>query len=198
MGGSMSTRDIAAMTSRTDRESVDAAVRDLIEKEYQPLVSGIYRLVCDRPSAEDIVSEAIARTWQGVAAGNVVPPFRPWTWAVARNLARDWTRADNRLRTAREELEQLAAAAPKTEMAAVVIRSLEVRAAIGQLNARLKAIALLVLWEGYSYAEAGNLLGFTHSSVRCGLGLARRRLADLLCEECDSFEPYESLEPVVG
>lgn len=71
-----------------------AALETLVPRYHGPLLGFLFRMTGDRHLAEDLVQETFTRlvTYQGT------PPerFRPWAYAIARNLAHDHYRSASR------------------------------------------------------------------------------------------------------
>ena len=70
-----------------------AAFSQLVERYHAPLLGYLYRVVYgDRPLAEDLVQETFVRFLRQKSY-QTDRPFKPWLYAVATNLARDYFRS---------------------------------------------------------------------------------------------------------
>ncbi|MET8387185.1 sigma-70 family RNA polymerase sigma factor [Streptosporangium canum] len=89
--------DDPALT-RLVRAGDDRAASELYERHYPAVIAFARRLCQDPHTAEDLVSEAFARTLRTVRNGPAGPTgdWRPYLYAVVRNTAAEWARSDQR------------------------------------------------------------------------------------------------------
>lgn len=127
--------------------------------------------------AEDLVAETLTVAWRRLADVPVDEPI-PWLVAVARNLWRNDRRRDGRRRRLAVGLPVAAAALPADEVAGTS-QSVVLRAMAG-LSEVDQEVLRLVVWEGFSAAQAGVVLGCSAGAVRVRLHRARTRLAEAL------------------
>uniref|UniRef100_UPI00066DF28D RNA polymerase sigma factor n=1 Tax=Nonomuraea sp. SBT364 TaxID=1580530 RepID=UPI00066DF28D len=105
----------AALT-RQVRAGDSRAVSELYERHHAAVLAFARRLCRDPHTAEDLASEAFARTLRTVRTGAAGPTggWRPYLYAVARNTAAEWARSDQRLVLTGEFREdELTAAGPE-------------------------------------------------------------------------------------
>ncbi|MGB6119036.1 MAG: RNA polymerase sigma factor [Mesorhizobium sp.] len=128
-------------------------------------------LARNRPDAEDLLQEAIAtalaheRAWRG-------DNLRGWLSAIMTNIYRNqWRRGISQANAARTQtiVEQQAPADGFARQRIV--------AALDRLDADQRAVLMLVVVEGYTYAEVAETLGLPAGTVMSRLSRARHRLA---------------------
>ncbi|HTH99472.1 MAG TPA: sigma-70 family RNA polymerase sigma factor [Acidisoma sp.] len=136
------------------------------------------RVIPDKVIAEDVVQEAMVRAWS--QAGRFDPgraQFRTWLYRIVVNLC-----IDQRRRIAPDQMPEDYDAIDEgpgaEEMVAVRERDVALRAALGTLPARQRAVLTLVYDEGVSGAEAGRILGLSAKAVERLLARARDHLRE--------------------
>lgn len=74
------------------------ALAYLVERHHSRLVGYLYLMLGgDRPQAEDFAQEAFLRVVQAIASYTYPRPFKPWLYAIAVNLVRNYhARAERR------------------------------------------------------------------------------------------------------
>ncbi|MFI6457359.1 sigma-70 family RNA polymerase sigma factor [Streptosporangium amethystogenes] len=84
--------------TRLVRAGDDRAVSELYERHHPAVIAFARRLCQDLHTAEDLASEAFARTLRTVRSGPAGPTgdWRPYLYAVVRNTAAEWARSDQR------------------------------------------------------------------------------------------------------
>ena len=181
------------MQERSDEQLMTAvmagdqvALAALVTRHHAPLLGYLYRLVGgDRPLAEDLVQETLLHvlrqhTYQAAR------PFKPWLYATATNLARDYFKSAavrQRWRGGDEEeaLLQLddSAAGPE-EHALAAEQGSEVRAALAQLSEEYRVVLLLRFYQGFSLQEIAETLHIPLGTVKSRLSVGVHRLRSVL------------------
>ena len=163
-----------------------AALATLVARHHGPLLGYLYRLVGgDRQLAEDLVQETLLhvlrqRTRQSDR------PFKPWLYAIATNLARDYFKSAavrQRWRGDDEEdtLLQLQDSAPGPEERALAAeQGSEVRAALAQLREEYRVVLLLRFYQGFSLQEIAEALQIPLGTVKSRLSVGVHRLRSAL------------------
>lgn len=170
-----------------------AGKRERFEALARPELDALFRtarrMVGNGAVAEEIVQEACLKAFASFDPADEPARFRPWLFRIAVNQALD------HLRRARREVPwstgaaEAADALPDTTLAGQPHASVEGRevgravdGALLALAPDVRAVALLVLVEEMSYAEAAGALAISEELVRSRLARARtelrRRLAD--------------------
>jgi len=181
------------MQERSDEQLMTAvmagdqvALAALVTRYHAPLLGYLYRLVGgDRPLAEDLVQETLLhvlrqRTCQADRS------FKPWLYAIATNLARDYFKSAavrQRWRGGDEEqaLLQLSdSAAGPEERALAAEQDSEVRAALAQLREEYRVVLLLRFYQGFSLQEIAETLQIPLGTVKSRLSVGVHRLRAML------------------
>jgi RNA polymerase sigma-70 factor (ECF subfamily) len=152
----------------------------LLRRHASPLLTFIRRMVGDRHRSEELFQEVFLAVWVKRHQYEYPRPFKPWLYAIALNKCR----AAFRLRSVpplplgtedpAAPLAGPADAAIATETAALVGR------AVTRLPPQQRAVVVLRIWDGLSYAAIAQALGCTEATVRShmhhGLAALRKHL----------------------
>ena len=160
------------------------ALSVLVERHYGPLLGYLYRFLGgNRPLAEDIVQETFLRVLQrgSYQAGR---PFKPWLYAIAINLGRDYFKSARvRRDVAQDEeiLEGIYDTAPGPEEAVLSDeQGRSVAAALGQLGEEYRVTLILRFYNGLSLQEIAETLHIPLGTVKSRLSIGTHRLRALL------------------
>lgn len=178
------------MQDRSDEQLMTAvmagdqvALAILVTRHHAPLLGYLYRLVGgDQQLSEDLVQETLLhvmrqRTYQAAR------PFKPWLYAIATNLARDYFKsaAVRQCRQEEEALLHLYDSAPGPEERALAAeQGGEVRAALAQLGEEYRVVLLLRFYQGFSLQEIAETLHIPLGTVKSRLSVGVHRLRILL------------------
>lgn len=167
-----------------------SALETLVPRYHAPLLAFLFRLTGDRQQAEDLVQETFTRlvTYRGA------PPdrFRPWAFAIARNLALDHLRV-----TARRQAIAPVTAAPDDDPLIdipdpapgaldLVLRDDDrraVAAALQRLPPHQREAVVLRFYHDLSLAEIAEVTGVAVGTVKSRLFHGLRRLQGWLTTE---------------
>ncbi len=153
----------------------------LVRRYASPLLTFIRRMVGDDHRGEELFQEVFLAVWAKRRQYQAPRPFKPWLYAIAVNKCREWFRGPSVPVTGPlDEAAPTAPAAPgpspvdtaiATETAALVA------AAVTRLPAQQRAVVVLRIWDGLSYAEIAQVVGRTEATVRSHMphGLAAIR-----------------------
>jgi RNA polymerase sigma-70 factor (ECF subfamily) len=177
-------REVAA--GRSDR------LEGLVRRHAQGLLTFLARMLGDHHRAEELFQEVFLAVWLKRRQYQYPRPFRPWLYAIALNRCR----AVFRLRTpapaplgdegaspagpGRSPLEHTIAA----ETAGVVGR------AVAQLPPRQRAVVVLRVWQGLSYARIAEVVGCTEGTVRSHMHHALAALRETLQPLAEAASPH--------
>lgn len=170
--GARTRHGLAAAAVRTD------APQTLTENSGD-LLNYFRRRVGDEHAA-DLLAEALTTAWRRIA---LLPSddeaARRWLFGIAHNVLLNDARSRRRQHRLADRLRiRLAStAAPPAD------HGLEVRDAIARLSPTLAELVRLVHWEGFTLAEAADVLGRPASTVRNEYARAKAQLRDLLGEQ---------------
>jgi RNA polymerase sigma-70 factor (ECF subfamily) len=144
------------------------------------ILAYLVRRVDNREDAADLFGDTYLIAWRKRRSMPADPEAaRKWLFVVARNTLLNHYRSGRRrggltdaLRS--ELLRQEALGEPPTE------EQLEVRRAIEALDHRLAELVRLVHWDGWSIADASEIMGISASTGRTRYAAARSKLQKLL------------------
>ncbi|MEZ4646460.1 MAG: RNA polymerase sigma factor [Chloroflexota bacterium] len=161
-------------------------LRWLVERHHALLVGFLYRQTADRPLAQDLAQETFLRMMRAIQQYHYPRPFKPWLYAIAVNLLRDYYgQAEMRHTEAMPEtlaLSQTGSLAPER----VLVRQDEwqrVQTAVSQLPPLQRAAILLRYHEGMSLLDIATALDIPVGTVKSRLSLALRALRQNLAED---------------
>jgi RNA polymerase sigma-70 factor, ECF subfamily len=161
-----------------------SALSLLVERHHGPLLGYLYRLTAgDRSLAEDLVQETFIRVLrqESYQPGR---PFKPWLYAIATNLARDYFRSPASRKSASTEddtLPELLDESPTPEdLIQAVDRKEIVMTAVRKLGWEYRAVLLLRYYQGLSLQEIAGAMNLPLGTVKSRLFAGTRRLRDLL------------------
>ncbi len=142
------------------------------------ILAYLLRRVDNREDAADLFGEAYLTAWRKRRSmPDTDEAARKWLFVVARNTLLNHYRTSKRRRAITAELrDDLRSAEPEDATA----QALEVRAAIAALAPAQAELVRLIHWEGFSVADAGELLGVGPSTARSRYATARAELQKLL------------------
>jgi len=172
----------------------EAAFEALVLRHQRALYNLSFRLLGDRPEAEDAVQEAFLRAWRALPRFRGDASFRTWLTGIAINVCRNrLCSADARRRRATASLVRrdpetgLESALPLPDPAPdpeTRTRAGETRAALGRALAALSAehreVILLREVNGLEYGELAAVLGCALGTVKSRIARARGALREAL------------------
>ena len=189
----------AAQTAGADRDAQDRAAvrrvlggdteafRGLMRRHASGVYALVYRLVGNAHDAEDVVQETFLRVYRELNRFDAARSFRTWLYTIAANCAKNALRTRSRrgLAGAFEGTDSPPAA--ETARRAVMRGELRGRldAALELLPARAAALVRLHYTEGFTTAEAAEVVGMNEGAARVALHRARRKLREFLTEDKD-------------
>ncbi len=167
----------------------DDALVALVTDRWQSLVAYAYLLAGDRASAEDLVSEAVVRTF---TARRRVDPGAVEGY-VRRAILTIYIDGHRRRGRWRERLPFLATPDHHDGPEARAGEADEVRAALAHLPRRQRACVVLRFYDELSVAEVADTLGLAEGTVKRYLSMAMHDLQSRL----GALAPGATAEPVL-
>jgi RNA polymerase sigma-70 factor (ECF subfamily) len=185
----------AAVTAGSDQDEQLLAAIDqgdhqayatLVNRHADKLFGYLLRLTSSRADAEDLLQETFIRAWRKAATyqpGRV--KVSTWLHRIAHNLFIDAFRSQRRLNDISE------ATTVSRDLVDIQIASEQlalIEAAISRLPDNQRAALLLCHTQGFSNAEAGEILGLQVRAVESLIARARRSLRSVLTDTRPNFE----------
>ncbi len=173
----MADEALLARVAQGDRQ----AIALLFERHQLKVYRFVLRLVADKASAEDIVSEVFIELWRHAARFEGRARLSTWMLAIARNKAVSAMRRriDQPLDEAMAEtIADRASTAQETLEAAE--RNAVLRRCLAQLSPAHREIIDLVYYHERSVEEVAAIVGISAATVKTRMFYARRRLAERL------------------
>lgn len=163
----------------------DSAVRQQFAQWMEAwgdrIVRFAYVYVGDSGAAQDVAQETFLRLYEQMRAGAAIQPA--WLFRVARNVAVDGMRRQQRRQNARGQLSR--ERAPSTNQANNPIDRLVVRQVIDTLPEADRTCLLLYYFADWSLEEIGRSLSLNPGAVKARLHRARARFAQAWKEDDD-------------
>ena len=160
-----------------------SAFRALFERHVPRLIGVMRRQVGNEEAARDVVQQTFLNLHRARRDFRAGAKLRPWLYTIAFNLARD--RGRRKLRRpetllAPEDQERIARTEPRAMGA---LRDGEVRAALGRLPEAQREVIVLHWYEGFEFAEIGEIVGASRSAVKVRAHRGYKRLRELLADQ---------------
>jgi RNA polymerase sigma-70 factor, ECF subfamily len=155
----------------------------LIRANASDLLAYLERRIDPRADAADVLSETLIIAWKKSAK---VPSDdiggRMWLFTIARNTLLNARRATHRRSAATERLRYELAQSGSSQQPEMG-DSLAVRQAVNSLPTDLRELVTLIHWDGFSVAEAAEVIGISASTGRSRYAVAKARLHSALVPE---------------
>lgn len=164
---------------RAAREGSRTAFARLVER-HQAALRGFLRRAHGWAEAEDIAQEAFVAAWTGLDGLRDDEGFRPWLFGIAWKKAQ--TAARGARRSAVRDHDWAATEAQTTAQGVGPEEHLALAAALAHLSPEQRAAVTLCLAEGWSHAEAAQVLGLPLGTVKSHVARGRDRLLASLGE----------------
>jgi len=163
-----------------------------LEHDFEALVSQHSRrafrvalaVLRDPGEAEDVAQECFLRAHRAFASLRERGRFQGWLVRMAFRLSLDRQRASRRRRRHENAagLEAARASSSVDDDAARSERREKLMAAVDALPTKLRLVTLLVAIEGHDVRAVARLLDVPEGTVKSRLHLARKTLAERLCD----------------
>ncbi len=162
-----------------------AAFEELVRRNKDVLYGFCRRYLGDADDAYDVLQDAFAAAWVGLARYDPSRPFKPWLRTIALNKCRDF----GRRRAVRRLLLSAVKREPAPETAPPEFdaggdddgRRLDrLEREIAALPSAYKEVLILTAFDGLSHQAAADELRISAKAVEMRIYRAKRRLADRL------------------
>lgn len=152
----------------------------LLKRHYRTVFKMAYKWTGNTADAEDVAQETCVKLAGSIAQFQGQSTFTTWLYRVVVNTAKDYHTSRNR-QTVRDnafaDAQSLESSATTHEDS---IASAELYRAIHQLPEGQRDAVLLVLAEGLSHKEAGDILGCAEGTISWRVSEARKTLLTFL------------------
>lgn len=148
--------------------SIEAAYQRAYEEHWHHVFRFALAWTNDRAAAEDLAQESYIRLWNTRTSIDWERPLLPWLVVTTRRLATD------RFRAIRRRVLNVPRAPTHDQEARD--QWLDVRAAMARLSPLERTAIVLTALEGYSYADAAQVLGTSAGALRAAVSRARDKL----------------------
>ena len=148
--------------------SIDAAYQRAYEEHWHEVFRLALAWTNDRAEAEDLAQESYTRLWKTRSSVDWDRPLLAWLIVTTRRLATD------RFRAIRRRVLNVPRAS--THDPGAHDEWLDVRAAMAELSPLERTAIVLTTLDGYSYADAAQLLGTSAGALRAAVSRARDKL----------------------
>jgi RNA polymerase sigma-70 factor, ECF subfamily len=187
----MSVKDIHRLADEDLMPLLDrrepAAFEVLYDRHGGAAFSLAYRIVGDRPKAEDITQEAFLSLWRrGDRYDRARGSVRAWLLGIVRNRAIDVLRRDVALAPSVSYEEHLTAAASPADTGVEALRreaAREVRSALAALPSDQLRVIELAYFGGLTHGEIAELLGMPLGTIKGRMRLGMEKIRAQLAEE---------------
>jgi RNA polymerase sigma-70 factor (ECF subfamily) len=171
-----SDEQLAQRLQNGDRSAMSA----LVERHYEALMGYLYRMTRgDRALAEDLAQEAFLRALRGIGGYQQTRPFKPWLYAIATNIARNYYTSADQRRTASvdDDAEYGEDDAPDSALLEAD-EAREVIAALDTLPSHQREVIVLYFYEALSLQAVAEALEIPLGTVKSRLSLGVKRLRE--------------------
>lgn len=168
-------------TVRRAQQGDEQAFEELVRLHLADVYRFALNVVGDPTAAEDVVQEAFLKAYRALPRFRWQAKFSTWLFRITRNCAIDALRR-NALQERLRRLAPVEAEKPDPSLRTAL------RAAVDDLPADLREVFVLVEVFGYSYPEAGSILGSPVGTVKSRMHRARQALTRSLSDEEDAGE----------
>jgi RNA polymerase sigma-70 factor (ECF subfamily) len=167
------------LMARVGRDQPELLER-LLRRHASPLLTFIQRMVGDRHRGEELFQEVFLSVWIKRRQYQYPRPFKPWLYAIALNKCRAWFRRRLSPPLPLDVEDAATADASPADAAIATETAVLVNHAVTQLPHQQRAVVVLRIWEGLSYAQIAEVIGCSEPTARShmhhGLAALRKHL----------------------
>lgn len=189
--------DLIALSDLSDPELVEFvalgrsdALEELYERYSRVVLSFAFRILGDRPGAEELLQEVFLRTWrQANSFSQAKGTFITWLLSITHNMAIDEIRKRNRRpkRVSSEDPLQMLAnvrdtALPVADRAVISTLRTEIAAALRELPAAQRDVIEMAYFQGLTQREIAEQTGEPLGTIKTRMRLGMKKLRELLPE----------------
>lgn len=178
MDAPLNDNDLAMLAAKGDGD----AFRTLLERHYDRVFRIALRFIGRREDAEDVAQDVCMSLPSKLKSFRGDSGFTTWLYRVVVNRVRDVQRkqmTSERIHSDYGEVEDLR----RGEEAQTAKEMQWLSEAMSHLSNDLRETAVLVVGEGLSHAEAGEVMGVKESTVSWRMHELKKQLRDIVREE---------------
>ena len=169
----MQTNDEAALIARSLKGDHEA-YEQLVNRYKNALYHHCFAIIRDEDAAEDIAQQAFITVYYKLKLYKSEYRFSTWLFKVATNKALTYLKQRGREVAADDALiANVAATGPEPKVSAEYA---ELRTAVDKLNPKYRAAISLYYWQGLSYQEIADVMGWPLGSVKVWMLRAKMQL----------------------
>jgi RNA polymerase sigma-70 factor (ECF subfamily) len=145
------------------------AIGMLLRRYASPLMTFLQRTLGQRHRAEDIFQEVFLAVWIWRHRYRYPRPFRPWLFGIAMNKCRAELRRQAYWPVLVDDCDAVSQPGSDPAPAEAVVgweTSTLVAEAVGRLPPAQRAVVVMRVWNGLSYAEIAEAMGRREATVR--------------------------------
>ena len=169
-----SAKEIDEQLIRDSQKGDRDAFARLLDLVYDMIYRFAFTWLKHVSDAEDVTQQVCIKLAQVIRQFRFESAFSTWLYRVVTNCVRDWQRSQKRHRNGGEQADEPLSSATSSESQA------ELERVLGDIDAMgkgFKETVLLVYGEGFSHAEAAEILNIKESTVSWRLHQVRKYLA---------------------
>lgn len=180
----------------------DSTLEDVLKANSVDLLRYFERRT-NLDAAADLLAETMLVAWQREQDfPDGAEATRMWLFGIARNVLKNLERGRRRRHRLANKLKSMLR---PDESSQAADNGAEVRDAVRRLESELGELVRLVHWDGFSVADAGQLLGLPPSTARGRYQRAKEQLRETLAEDsspgqqrCPATLPQVGLRTLPG
>ncbi len=166
----------------------EKAARELLDRFKRPLYSLLYRLTRNKADADELFQETFTRALRARSSYDSRKKFRPWLFAIALNLARDFARRSAKIQAPKvthngEIPETLQARGVQSDTPERIGREQMITRALEKLPVEQRDVVILRYFHGFDESEISHAMDIPKGTVKSRLHHAIRRMHSFLSEE---------------
>lgn len=170
-----------------------AALQEVMQEYWHPLVAYATRLLSDADEAEDVVQEVLLRLWAGRNEWTPTARLRGFLYQITRNLSlNELARAEVRQRWARHSGDKARSAVP-TPLQVVERTELQecLETVLEELAPRRREVFVLSRYHGFTYREIAEIMDVSPQTVANQMSSALGQIREGLAAHMDRLSPGE-------
>ena len=164
--------DVYGLVTRA-KDGDEKALSRLITIHKGLVYTIIYRMVNDADTSQDLTQDTFIRAFRHIDRVKNYEHFRPWLCRIARNIVYDFFRKEKRHPTVRlDDVQEITGQQGMERTRKKMI----IQNALSRLSERDRMLLTLAYYQGFTLAEAAEVLEITEDNAKVALHRARKRL----------------------